>query len=121
MGEEPEHWPAARGFDRDLTLIPGGGSHLDDMWGPAGERQLYTYNGEPLKALRPGFHSSVDYTAAIIDDIEEHRDVRQTILRLSGACRRRMIHSSFPPEWRDRYRGRYDQGYDVSATTGSSG
>nr|MCU0855894.1 sulfatase-like hydrolase/transferase [Paracoccaceae bacterium] len=29
MGEEPEHWPAARGFDRDLSLIPGGGSHLD--------------------------------------------------------------------------------------------
>ena len=26
MGEEPEHWPAARGFSRDLTLIPGGGS-----------------------------------------------------------------------------------------------
>ncbi|MBN9042413.1 MAG: sulfatase-like hydrolase/transferase [Rhizobiales bacterium] len=32
MGEEPEHWPAARGFTRDLTLIPGGGSHFDDMW-----------------------------------------------------------------------------------------
>ncbi|MGL4526007.1 MAG: sulfatase-like hydrolase/transferase, partial [Aestuariivirga sp.] len=42
MGEEPEHWPAARGFKRDLTLIPGGGSHLDDMWGAFGERQLYT-------------------------------------------------------------------------------
>jgi arylsulfatase A-like enzyme len=42
MGEEPEHWPAARGFTRDLTLIPGGGSHFDDMWGAKGERQLYT-------------------------------------------------------------------------------
>jgi arylsulfatase A-like enzyme len=28
MGEEPEHFPAARGFMRDLTLIPGGGSHM---------------------------------------------------------------------------------------------
>ncbi|HDR29003.1 MAG TPA: hypothetical protein ENN83_10370 [Rhodovulum sp.] len=39
LGEEPEHWPAARGFQRDLSLIPGGGSHLDDMWGARGERQ----------------------------------------------------------------------------------
>ena len=43
MGEEPEHYPAARGFMRDLTLIPGGGSHMDDMWGAKGERQLYTF------------------------------------------------------------------------------
>ena len=69
MGEEPEHHPAARGFMRDLTLIPGGGSHFDDMWGVKGERQLYTYNGNPIAALRPGFHSSEDYTASIIDNI----------------------------------------------------
>ena len=73
MGEEPEHWPAARGFTRDLTLIPGGGSHLDDMWGAKGERQLYTQNGKVLEALRPGFHSSEDYTSAIISNIEENR------------------------------------------------
>ena len=30
-------------------------------------------NGQALTALRPGFHSSVDYTAAIIDNIEENR------------------------------------------------
>ena len=86
MGEEPEQFPAARGFMRDLTLIPGGGSHLDDMWGAKGERQLYTYNGQPITALRPGFHSSVDYTAAIIGNIEEHRRRRKAVLRLSGAA-----------------------------------
>ena len=85
MGEEPEHFPAARGFMRDLTLIPGGGSHLDDMWGAKGERQLYTYNGKPIEALRPGFHSSEDYTAAIIANIEENRRRREAVLRLSGA------------------------------------
>ena len=25
-----------------------------------------------------------------------------------------MIRSNFPPEWLDRYQGRYDQGYDVT-------
>lgn len=112
MGEEPEHWPAARGFNRDLTLIPGGGSHLDDMWGAKGERQLYTYNGEPLKALRPGFHSSVDYTAAIIANIEETRNSGKPFFAYLAL---QAPHDPFqlPPEWQDRYSGRYDQGYEV--------
>jgi len=115
MGEEPEHWPAARGFARDLALIPGGGSHLDDMWGAAGERQLYTYNGEAIRALRPGFHSSEDYTEAIIADIEEHRgDGRPFFAYLALQA----PHDPFqlPAEWLDRYAGRYDQGYDATRT-----
>jgi arylsulfatase len=111
MGEEPEHWPAARGFQRDLTLIPGGGSHLDDMWGAKGERQPYTYNGERIRALRPGFHSSVDYTAAIIDSIEQHRDDGRPFFAYLAF---QAPHDPFqlPDGWRDRYNGRYDAGYD---------
>lgn len=113
MGEEPQHWPAARGFIRDLALIPGGGSHLDDMWGATGERQLYTKNGEPIEALRPGFHSSVDYPAAIIDNIEEHRGDGQPFFAYLAL---QAPHDPFQPpaEWRDRYSGRYDQGYDAT-------
>jgi arylsulfatase A-like enzyme len=113
MGEEPEQWPAARGFGRDLTLIPGGGSHLDDMWGATGERQPYTYNGERLRALRPGFHSSEDYTAAIIADIAEHRgDGRPFFAYLALQA----PHDPFqlPADWRDRYAGRYAEGYDAA-------
>ena len=112
LGEEPEHWPAARGFQRDLALIPGGGSHLDDMWGAEGERQLYTYNGEPLRALRPGFHSSVDYTAAIVDDIAEHEGDGKPFFAYLAL---QAPHDPFqlPDDWRDRYSGRYDAGYDA--------
>jgi arylsulfatase len=112
MGEEPEHWPAARGFMRDLTLIPGGGSHLEDMWGAKGERQLYTHDGAPITALRPGFHSSEDYTAAIIDNIEEHRGDGKPFFAFLAL---QAPHDPFqlPDDWRDRYRGRYDAGYDA--------
>jgi arylsulfatase A-like enzyme len=112
MGEEPEHWPAARGFKRDLSLIPGGGSHLDDMWGEKGERQPYTYNGELLRTLRPGFHSSVDYTAAIIDNIEEHRGDGKPFFAFLAL---QAPHDPFqlPDDWLDRYEGRYDAGYDA--------
>lgn len=112
MGEEPEHYPAARGFDRDLTLIPGGGSHTDDMWGARGEKQLYTRNGRPVPQLRPGFHSSDDYTSAIIENIEENRaDGRPFFAYLAYQA----PHDPFqlPDEWLDKYKGRYDQGYDV--------
>ena len=112
MGEEPDQFPAARGFMEDLTLIPGGGSHMDDMWGATGERQLYTYSGEPLKALRPGFHSSVDYTAAIIADIDQHRDDGKPFFAYLAL---QAPHDPFqlPAEWRDRYQGRYDEGYEA--------
>lgn len=113
MGEEPEHIPAARGFMRDLTLIPGGGSHMDDMWGAKGERQLYTYNGKPLQALRPGFHSSEDYTAAIIGNIAENRASGRPFFAYLAL---QAPHDPFqlPAEWLDRYEGRYDEGYDAT-------
>jgi arylsulfatase len=113
LGEEPEHWPAARGFMRDLALIPGGGSHLEDMWGAKGERQFYTQNGKVLQSLRPGFHSSEDYSSAIISNIEgNRRDGKPffTYLALQAP------HDPFqlPAEWLDKYKGRYDQGYDAT-------
>jgi arylsulfatase len=113
LGEEPEHWPAARGFSRDLTLIPGGGSHFDDMWGAKGERQLYTQNGKVLEALRPGFHSSEDYTAAIINNIEENRSDGKPFF---GYLALQAPHDPFqlPEDWLDKYKGRYDQGYEAT-------
>jgi len=113
MGDDPAQFPAARGFMRDLTLIPGGGSHMDDMWGAKGEPQLYTFNGKPLAALRPGFFSSEDYTAAIINDIAENRhDGKPFFAYLAFQA----PHDPFqlPDDWRDRYKGRYNQGYEAT-------
>lgn len=111
MGEEPAHWPAARGFSRDLSLIPGGGSHMDDMWDIKGEKLLYTLNGKRLEALRPGFHSTIDYTQSIIRNIEENRaDGKPFFAYLAFQA----PHDPFqlPNDWLDKYKGRYDQGYE---------
>jgi arylsulfatase A-like enzyme len=79
---------------------------------PVGERQPYTYNGELIRALRPGFHSSVDYTAAIIDNIEEHRGDGKPFFAYLAL---QAPHDPFqlPADWRDRYDGRYDAGYEA--------
>ena len=81
------------------------------MWGAKGERQLYTFNGQPIPALRPGFYSSEDYTAAIISNIEENRGDGKPFFAYLAL---QAPHDPFqlPPDWRDRYQGRYDQGYD---------
>jgi arylsulfatase A-like enzyme len=112
MGDEPAHFPAARGFERDFSLIPGGGSHFDDMWGAKGEKQLYTRNGLRIETLRADFHSSDDYTSAIIDNIEENRTIGKPFFAYLAL---QAPHDPFhlPDEWRDKYKGRYDQGYDV--------
>ena len=113
MGDDSAHYPAARGFKHDLTLIPGGGSHMDDMWGAKGEHQLYTFNGKPIAALRPGFFSSEDYTAAIINDIAESRHDGKPFFAYLAL---QAPHDPFqlPDDWRNRYKGRYDQGYDAT-------
>jgi len=54
----------------------------------------------------------VDYTAAIIDNIEEHRaDGRPFFACLAMQA----PHDPFrlPDDWRDRHAGRYDDGYDA--------
>jgi len=111
MGEEPARFPAARGFERDLTLLPGGGSHFEDMWGVKGEKQPYTLNGKLVQSLRPGFHSSVDYTQSIIGNIEEHRaDGKPFFAYLAFQAPHDPFH--LPDSWLDRSKGRYDRGYD---------
>lgn len=113
LGEEPEHFPAARGFERDLALIPGGGSHFDDMWGAKGEKQLYTRNGKVITELRAGFHSSVDYTNAIIENIEENKsDGKPFFAYVAYQAPHDPFH--LPDDWLDKYKGRYDAGYDAT-------
>ncbi len=81
--------------------------------GAKGERQLYTQNGKIIQALRHGFHSSEDYSSAVINDIEENRgDGKPFFAYLAFQA----PHDPFqlPAEWLDKYKGRYDQGYDVT-------
>ena len=48
LGDKPDEWPAARGFERDFTFLQGAGSHWADMKGllPSESKVTYTRNGE---------------------------------------------------------------------------
>jgi len=114
LGEEPAHWPAARGFERDLTLLEGAGSHWADMKGllPTEPKVTYTRNGEPLAELPADYYSSKNFTDFTIEGIKEATtDGKPFFAYLAYQA----VHGplAVPDEWINKYQGSYDQGYDA--------
>ena len=114
MGYEPSQWPAAMGFERDFTLLQGGGSNWSDMTypNPAHPHLNFTLNGKPLEKLPDNHFSSEAYTDFIIKCNEEHQaDGKPFFAYLSFQA----VHSplSAPDDWLEKYKGVYDKGYDA--------
>lgn len=114
LGEKPEHWPAAHGFERDFTLLQGAASHWADMLGllPTEPKATYTLNGRLLERLPDGYYSSKNLTDFVIEVINEHQhDQSPFFAYLAYQAPHGPL--AVPEEWRRKYRGRYDKGYDV--------
>jgi arylsulfatase A-like enzyme len=114
MGYEPAQWPAAMGFQRDFTLLQGGGSNWSDMMypNPAHPHLNFTLNGKPLDKLPADYFSTKAYADFIIKCIDEHKgDGKPFFAYLSFQA----VHSPFaaPDDWLDKYKGVYDKGYDA--------
>lgn len=114
MGYEPSQWPAAMGFERDFTLLQGGGSNWSDMTypNPAHPHLSFTLNGKPLEKLPDDHFSSEAYTDFIIKSNEEHKaDGKPFFAYLSFQA----VHSPLaaPDDWLDNFKGAYDKGYDA--------
>jgi arylsulfatase len=114
LGEEPHQWPAAKGFERDFTLMQGGGSNWSDMGypNPAHPRLTYSRNGQPLAKLPDDHFSTQAFSDFIMACADEHQaDGKPFFAYLSyQAC-----HSPFavPDDWLEKYQGAYDAGYDA--------
>ncbi|MEE8513329.1 MAG: arylsulfatase [Gammaproteobacteria bacterium] len=113
LGEKPGMWPAARGFERDLSVLDGAGSHWRDMQGlnPARPKLTITRNGKKISELPEGYFSSKDFTDFIINSIEQHRnDDKPFFAYLAYQAPHGPL--AVPDDWRDKYKARYDKGYD---------
>ncbi len=102
-----DHWPLNEGFDR-FYGFHGGES---DQYRPT----LVVDNHLVEPPDRPGYHLSEDLVDVAGDMIADHRSAAPTrpfFLYLAfGACHG--PHQA-PPEYIERYRGRYDDGWDVA-------
>jgi arylsulfatase len=113
LGERPDQWPSARGFERDFTLLQGAGSHWSDMLGllPSEPKVTYLRNGEKVQGLPKDYYSSKAFTDFIIESIDANaRDDKPFFAYLAYQAPHGPL--AVPDDWRDRCKGRYDKGYD---------
>jgi arylsulfatase len=111
LGEEPEHDPSLRGFERSYTMLQGGASHFDDEWMMcANYTPIYRQDGVRVHVPR-GFYSSEFYTDKIIEYIEEQEDDRPFFAYLAYTAVHDPLH--VPDGWLDQYKGVYDSGWDL--------
>ncbi len=113
LGHAPGQWPAAHGFDRDLSLIGGAGSHFSDMSNlvPQRPKVTMTRNGKRIKSLPEDYFSSKNFTDFLINEIEMGKvDGRPFFAYLSLQVPH--VPLQLPDDWIDRYAGRYSGGYD---------
>ena len=113
LGKEPNQIPAARGFERDFTLLDGMGSYWDDMgFSAATPKSLYTEDGRYLKSLPKDFYATKTYTDKLISYIDaNHGDGKPFFAYVSHQAPHEPYH--LPKEWRSRHVGEYDKGYDA--------
>ncbi|MGE0742923.1 MAG: arylsulfatase [Hyphomonadaceae bacterium] len=112
LGKDPEHIPAARGFERSFSILPGGGSHFD-FTGISSEEEVTQFNadGEYLTRLPRDYYSTRTFTDQIIEYIESNRsDGRPFFAYLAHQA----VHDPIqvPNDWVRRYFGAYDDGWD---------
>jgi arylsulfatase A-like enzyme len=76
LGEEPEHLPAARGFEDSFSMLYGGASYWNDMSGILAVEQevaKYVKDDKVLKSLPEDFYATRNYTDTLMDMIRRNR------------------------------------------------
>jgi arylsulfatase A-like enzyme len=113
MGKAPHQIPAARGFERDFSLLDGAGSYWD-MWNftAATAKSTFTEDGRYLKKLPKDYYATKTYTDKIISFIEANRgDGKPFFAYVSHQAPHDPYH--LPRDWRYRHVGEYDKGWDA--------
>jgi arylsulfatase len=113
LGKEPTQIPAARGFERDFTLLDGMGSYWDDTnFSALTPKSLYTEDGRYLRQLPDNFYATTTYTDKMISFIDANRgDGKPFFAFVSHQAPHEPYH--LPKEWRNRHGGEYDKGWDA--------
>lgn len=114
LGEEIEHDPYNRGFEKAFALLQGGASHFGDEWMmSANYTPIYRENGKRVH-VPYSFFSSEFYTDKIIEYIDSAKDDKPFFVYLAFTAVHDPLH--LPDERLDRYKGRYKAGYEALRT-----
>ncbi|MCI0688919.1 MAG: arylsulfatase, partial [Sporichthyaceae bacterium] len=101
-----DYWPLQRGFDRYYGFLAG----YTDQWHP----ELVDGNQPIDTPTRPGYHLSEDLVDRAIGYVRDQTSVTPEkpffLYAAFGACH---WPHQVPKAYVDKYRGRYDQGWDA--------
>lgn len=113
LGKSPEHIPAARGFERDFTLLDAAGAHFSRKpYDDANDDTQFTEDGQYIDALPRDYYSSRTFTDKIIGYIEANRaDGNPWFAYLAHQAPHDPLQ--VPDDWVRRYKGAYDDGWDA--------
>lgn len=113
LGKAPDLIPAARGFERDFSLLDGAGSYWDmTNFTGAVPMSVYTEDGRYLTELPKDYYATKTYTDKLIGFIEANRgDGKPFFAYVSHQAPHDPYH--LPRDWRNRHVGEYDKGWDA--------
>lgn len=113
LGKQPSQIPAARGFERDFSLLDGAGSYWDmTNFTAASPRSVFTEDGRYLTRLPKDYYATKTFTDKLIGFIDaDHRDGKPFFAYVAHQA----PHDPYqlPRDWRNRHGGEYDRGWDA--------
>jgi arylsulfatase len=113
LGKAPDQIPAARGFERDFTLLDGAGSYWDmTNLAAVAPKTVFTEDGRYLTRLPEDYYATKTYTDKLISFIDANRgDGKPFFAYVAHQAPHDPFH--LPKEWRNRHVGEYDKGWDA--------
>jgi arylsulfatase len=113
LGKQPDQIPAARGFERDFSLLDGAGSYWDmTNFTAASPLSVFTEDGKYLTELPKDYYATKTYTDKLIGYIDANRgDGKPFFAYVSHQAPHDPFH--LPRDWRNRHVGEYDKGWDA--------
>jgi len=112
LGHQLSERPISRGFEETFALLPGGASHYADSipLHPA-EPVVYSRNGQDVTSLPEDFYSTRDYTDYLMSWLERDSQSQTPFFAyLAFTAPHDPLHA--PAKHVEKYKGRYDQGYE---------
>jgi arylsulfatase len=113
LGKAPDLIPAARGFERDFSLLDGAGSYWDmTNFTAASPLSVFTEDGKYLTELPKDYYATKTYTDKLIGFIDaNHGDGKPFFAYVAHQAPHDPYH--LPRDWRNRHVGEYDKGWDA--------
>lgn len=113
LGLAPEQGPDRRGFEQSFTLLEGGGVHFKPAPGSTAkiEQLSYRENGKPVE-LPDDFYSTDFYTDKLLAYLKAGQGSGKPFFAYAAYTSPHWPLQA-PQAYLDKYRGRYDGGYDA--------